>query len=293
MTTLNNFSIYYDTKSTDNHTIDAEELGNSIVSFAKSIKQADRLINGPDSNITIDVKAHKPGSFGVEFEVIQVLENAKNVLEYLGVASAAGAITGGSLIALIKNIGSRKVTGTLKKTDGKSVIQLNDGEEIECDSTLEELATNPVFRQHYENVFFNPVKHDDAAVISIQDNDGSEIEKIELSEVESFKKIDSRSIDSATEQVIKNIRFTQINFDSGSKGWRAEVPGVEKDVAVKVADEAFLSGVDKSETALVKGSLFEVKLEVKTFYKINKSPTYKYTILKVMRHRTSADKKLV
>ncbi|MAD90274.1 MAG: hypothetical protein CMK64_11260 [Pseudoalteromonas sp.] len=293
MMSPNNFSIYYRSKSTENHTIDAEELGHSIVSFAKAIKQANRLINGPESDISIDVRAHKPGSFGVEFEVIQLLENARNVLEYLGVASATGAITGGSLIALIKKIGSRKIAATIKKTSGKSIIELDDGEEIECDTSLEELATNPEFRQHYENVFFNPVKDDDAAVISIKDLNGSEIEKVELSEVESFKKIDSRSINSKTEQSIKNIRFTQVNFDSGSRGWRAEVPGVDKDVAIKVADEAFLSAVDKSETALVKGSLFEVKLATKIFYKINQSPTYKYTILQVMRHRTNKDNKLV
>lgn len=293
MSKTQNFSIFYESKETEHNTIDAESLGQSLVSFSKAIKQADRMINGPESTIDIDVKAHKPGSFGVEFELTQILESARDVLQYLGIAATSGAIAGGGLMALLKKIGNRKVIGSVKNQDGKSIIELDDGEDLECDSVLEELATNPTFRQHYEDVFYNPVKHDESAVIYIKSEDGREIEKMELTELESFKKIDGRSIDSKTDNKTKNIRFTQVNFDSGTKGWRAELPNQDKDVAVKVTDTSFLNKVDKSETALVKGSLFEVELEIKTFFKVNQSPTYRYTITKVLKHRTSKDKKLL
>ncbi|WP_440053354.1 hypothetical protein ACSLBF_10435 [Pseudoalteromonas sp. T1lg65] len=293
MSTSQNFSIFYQSKETEEHIIDAESLGQSLISFSKALKMADRAINGPDSELDIDVKAHKPGSFGVEYEITHLLESARDVLQYLGIASSTGAITGGSLIALLKKIEGRKIKGTVRKQGKDSIIELDDGEKIECDSTLEELATNPEFRQHYEDVFYNPVKNDPNGSISIKNAASEVVEKLELSTLESFKKIDSRSVDSKTEEVTKNIRFTQVNFDSGSKGWRAELPNHDSDVAVKIADEAFLTKVDKSETSLVKGSLFEVKLEIKTFFKVNQSPTYRYTILEVIRHRTSKENKLI
>ncbi|NSY36521.1 hypothetical protein DS891_23840 [Pseudoalteromonas sp. JC28] len=293
MSTSQSFSIFYRSKETENHTIDAESLGQSLISFAKALKMADIAINGPNSELEIDVKAHKPGSFGVEFEIVHLLENAKDILQYLGIVTTSGTITGGSLIALLKKVNGRKITGTVRKQGADSIIQLDDGSEIKCDATLEELATNPEFRKHYEDVFYNPVKNDPTATVCIEDAESKVVENLELKTLESFKKIDGRSVETKTEEFVKNIRFTQVNFDSGAKGWRAELPNHENDVAVKLADESFFSTIDKSETSLVKGSLFEVKLEVKTFFKVNQSPTYRYTILKVIRHRTSKEQKLI
>ncbi|WP_024607148.1 hypothetical protein [Pseudoalteromonas sp. TAB23] len=293
MSKSKNFSIFYDSDETKDHTIDAEVLGQSLISFSKAVKKADRVINGSDSTLEIDVKAHKEGSFGVTYEITQLLQSSLNVIEYIGITAATSAVVGGSVMALINNIAGRKMKGVVREGDDKSVIELDDGTKIECDRRLEELVTDQDFRKNYEDVFYTPIKNDPTAKVILKDSELKPLEVINQTQSENFKSIGTKSVETKEENVVTNIRFTQVNFDSGNKGWRAELPKLDSDVAVKIEDSKFLNSVDNSQQSMVKGSLFEVKLRIKTFFKINNSPSYKYTILEVIRHRTSSDKKLI
>ena len=127
MSKSKNFSIFYDSDETKDHTIDAEVLGQSLISFSKAVKKADRVINGSDSTLEIDVKAHKEGSFGVTYEITQLLQSSLNVIEYIGITAATSAVVGGSVMALINNIAGRKMKGVVREGDDKSVIELDDG----------------------------------------------------------------------------------------------------------------------------------------------------------------------
>lgn len=292
MSKSKNFSIFYDSDETKDHTIDAEVLGQSLISFSKALKKADRIINGPDSTLEIDVKAHKEGSFGVTYEITQLLTNARDIVEFVGIAYAGKKIIGGSVMALIDSIGGRKIVGVVRKTGEKSEIELKDGTKIKCNREIEELVTDPGFREDYENVFFNPIKDDVTASVIIKDKTLKPITIITQSDASKYKAIASKTLETKVDEVVKNIRFTQINFDSGTKGWRAELPNIDKDVAIQIEDNKFLNSIDASEQPMVKGSLYEVKLLIKTFYKINSSPTYKYTIIKVLKNRTHNGLKL-
>ena len=52
------FQISYDTLETANHTIDAEKLGEAIVSMSKVLKNANKVINGEESELSLEVEAH-------------------------------------------------------------------------------------------------------------------------------------------------------------------------------------------------------------------------------------------
>jgi hypothetical protein len=287
------FSIYYRSKSTEKHSIDAEVLGQSLVSLSKAIKDADKLVNGEKSELQINVKAHKAGSFGIDYEVIQHLNNAKDILQMIGITGAVGAVASGTVMGIIKTISNSKMTGVVKKVNNKSVITLDTGEIVECDSDIETLVTSPDFRQKFEDVFFTPIKSDDTASIAILDEKEEVLHEIKSTESVSYKKIDSKSVDSKEVEEEKHIRFTQVNFDSGAKGWRMELHGLENDVGVKVVDEAFLKRISESQQSLVKGSLFKVTLKTKTNFSINKPPRYTYTILNVIRHLASDENNLL
>ena len=83
------FKISYDTDETIDHTIDAEHLGQAIISTAKALKNADKIINGESSELELDVQAHSEGSFVVEF-VTFINSVGINPLTVLGFVTGNG-----------------------------------------------------------------------------------------------------------------------------------------------------------------------------------------------------------
>lgn len=291
MNNKNVFSLFYDTVSTDDHTIDASVLGKSLISISESIEFADKFINGEDSEVKIKVVASHEGSFGVEFEVVQILQTAKDILKIIGITAGAGAASAGTVLGIIEALKSRKVVATIDNDQGNSTIELDDGSFVECTSEVKKLVTNSVFRSKIEPAFVNPLTSEPGSKIKFVDQNQNVLQEIESERLTHFKKTSKQTIVEETfEDKEVELRFTQVNFES-KNGWRVDY--LNENLGVRMNDEGFLARISERKENFVKGDLFKVILRKSTKIESGKTPSEKLSIEKVVRHRVNKERKIL
>jgi len=287
------FKVFYDAddKELSEHSIDAETLGQSILSMSNLISKADNLLN--DGNKSVKVLVTSPaekGSLGIAYTVIQYLPDAVDVLKTIGIVGMAGAAAHASALSLIRQLGSRKVISVTKKVGtGNAVLELEDGE-IECPGPVAALVTEPVIRDALISVVQAPLEGKDSPVFKILDASGKEIIRLEGEQTEEIKPLPRGSLlKKETETKEVNVKFTQVNFHS-EKGWRMDYNQDEH--SVLLTDYEFLAKVRQAEGTITSEDMFSVLLETtKTFSA--RSQTEKHVIKKVLRHRVAQGKKLI
>ncbi|MBZ4680672.1 MAG: hypothetical protein JG763_3302 [Shewanella sp.] len=287
-----NFTISYDMESTEGHSIDAEVLGASLLGLAKAVKQADKIINGEDSDIKVEVRAHKESSFAVEF-VTWFNQGGKDVLDLIGISLFGGTATLGTVFGAIKQIKNQKVTASVRRDDGKSLLILDNGVELECPTDIEKLVTDPSFRAELDTVIYSPVKDDDKAVIKFIDDAGNATQTISAEDAVAFKKVPSTQLEEieVSESII-DVAFVQVNFES-KRGWKCRIGADQEETPIVMKDDAFLDRINARRENFVKGDVFQVRLERTMKTKIGKSPSISYAIVEVIRHRADASRKIL
>lgn len=289
----NNFSLIYDTESTKKHEVDASILGISILSMHDALQDADKVINGEESEIKINVVANKPGSFGVEFVVTQMLPNATDILTILGFTAISASAFKGSVLGVIEQLKSQTVKVIHHKEDNNTEIELDDGSMIPCSNQVMELATSQSFRTKCESVLFNDLTQEDGAKVKFLNESGEVTQELEKEALTHFKKKASQITITEVED-IKDVeaRFTQVNLYSKS-GWKVKIESEDSDFSVKMLDDAFIERINSRDEKFIKGDLFKVKLKRLTKYKSGSKPNTVMSIEKVLRHRADASRKLV
>jgi len=279
----------YDLTSTEDHTIDAAVLGNSLIHMAKLVKESDKLLNGEHSDAKVEVKAHSEGSFIVE-AVIWLQEGGIDVLKALGMTLAGATGTAATFFSAVKALKNRTIKQRIRKNDGKWTLTLDDDTEMECPDDVVELLDNHSVRSHAAELINKPTKNNESAAVKFQVGNET-VEVIEQDEVEYFKAPAKKTMQSETtrEQIV-NARFTVISLEKKT-GWKIRLPD-DEEVTVKIEAEAFWERINRSEAAFIKGELFEMKL--KTITKtLDGKPSYTRSITDVIRHRVEESKKLI
>ncbi|WP_434927984.1 hypothetical protein [Shewanella sp. HL-SH2] len=275
------FQISYDTLETANHTIDAEKLGEAIVSMSKVLKNANKLINGEESELSLEVKAHTEGSFVVEF-VSYLSSVGVNPMSILGFMGTTGA--GVTVISALKQLKSRKIRIVEQSSDGMSVLKLSDDTDLTLPSQVAELVANKHVRDSLDTIIKAPLEGSTAAKFVIKDDQGAEVNIITDEEAKDFKTIAQNVVEEVTEVTErKEVYFTKVNFES-STGWQVRLPD-DSLVAVAMKDEAFKERVNKRDEKFSKTALFSVRLKTIKTHRYGTSPTYKRELLEVVRQR--------
>lgn len=283
------FKLSYDSTSTADNTIDAEILGRSLINMSELIKESTKVINGEEANARIEVQAHEPGSFVVEF--VAWLDNGgMEVLRSLGIISGSAAVGIGNVFSALKAWKNRKpVTKTLK--DGIAIIEFDDGESISIPESVDRLVSNYSVRSKLDHIVKKAADFESGAKVKILNEQDEVIEIVQPDEVEYFKTPSRKLLQEEViiEQTL-NVIFTVIALESRT-GWKIRLPdGVE--VAVKMNDEAFLERIQKRERQFIKGDMFEVKLKT-TERTLNGKVTVSRSIENVIRHRVEESKKVL
>jgi len=276
------FQISYDTLETANHTIDAEKLGESIVSMSKVLKNTNKLLNGEESELSLEVKAHTEGSFVIEF--VSYLSSVDiNPMSILGFMGATGpAIT---VIGALKQLRSRKIIMVEQAEGGMSVLKLSDDTNLTLPSAVAELVANKHVRDGFDTIIKAPLEGTTNAKFIINDEQGIEIETVTDEESQDFKTIAKNVIEEVTEETErKEVYFTKVNFES-STGWQIRLPD-DSLVAVTMKDERFTERVNKQDEKFSKTALFSVRLKTIKTHRHGTSPTYKRELLEVVRQRS-------
>ncbi|MDC5704666.1 hypothetical protein OPW13_12440 [Vibrio europaeus] len=275
------FKMSYDMKDTENHTIDAELLGTSILSMSRALRGSDKILNGESSNIQVEVKAHTEGSFVVEF-VTWLNQSGADVLQVLGISAAAGSLASGNVFGVIEQLKSQKITTRVKKTKNTVELQTIDGLSVECDEKVAQIVTDPHIRKELDRIINNPIAGKENAKFVLKDENDQELKVIESDNVNSYKAIAARTLEEVEEETNQvTIYFSQVNFD-GPTGWKCKLPNGDIET-VRMNDEAFRNRINQGyeEFAKTKPCLVQLKKIVKT--KADNQTSTRYTIEEVIR----------
>ncbi|MEQ4693690.1 MULTISPECIES: hypothetical protein [Providencia] len=286
------FSIFYDAEDNgfSNHKMNAYDLGTSIVEIAKMMYKADEILNGNNKSIELQVTAPaREGSFAIDFLVKYFNEKSVDVLKYLGFSEESSSLKFGDALTLAKSLKGERIISVITET-GSDVAKLElDGREVTCDKFVAKLVSNPDIRQAMNEVITQPLMGKNSPVFRVEVND-KEVLKIENTDTQEFTPLPKNSLNHVASKVVTaNITITQVNFES-QNGWKMRYD--DKERAVKMADESFLKRVNDNTKSFTKGDMLEVELEIadKT---TARSERTQYTIIRVIRHRAIAERKLV
>jgi hypothetical protein len=275
------FSISYDTKETEGHTIDAEKLGNAIVNMAKVLKQANKNVNGEKSELKLEVKAQSEGSFVVEF-VTYLYSAGINPLSILGFMGATGGAV--SVIGALKQLRSRKITLIQTKNDTMSQVTLSDDSIIELPTEVAELVASKSIRDNLQAIIKDPLEDTNEAKFIIKDEYDQIIDAVDDGEKDDFTSISRKIVEEIKETVERvEVYFTKVNFE-GTSGWQIRLPD-DSLVAITMKDEAFIDRVNRDTQKFSKASLFSVQLKTIMTHRHGSSPTYKRELIEVVRDR--------
>lgn len=283
------FQISYDTDETADHTIDAEKLGLAIVSTAKALKNADKVLNGEKSEISLDVKAHSEGSFVVEF-VTYLSSVGINPLNILGLGGSviAGA---GSVMGALKLLGNRKIKMVQKTKNNTTVLTLSNDETLTLTNEVADLISSKTIRDSIDTIVKAPLEGVKDAKFIVKDENGNEVFTVNEDEVTNYKTLSQNIVDEITErEETKNVQFTNVNFD-GATGWKVRFTDGENP-AVRMKDDAFLERINKNKENFSKGDTFVVKLNIIKKHRHGTTPTYTREVIEVLRNRTEKGRQL-
>tara|TARA_B100001059_G_scaffold219402_1_gene240448 strand:+ start:2728 stop:3618 length:891 start_codon:yes stop_codon:yes gene_type:complete len=282
------FKISYDTTETADHTIDAVLLGNAIINTANVLKHTDKMLNGEDSTIDLEVQANSEGSFVIEF-VTWLNGSGVNPLTLLGFAAVPIGIK--SLMDVLGEINSRPVKACVDMGTGISRLVFKDGSEIKADSNIARLVVDRTFRKDLEKVVKAPLEGAKDGKLIFKDANDVQVSSFVEKQVNDFKTPTREVVEEVKEEITNTeLRFVKVNF-SGSNGWTAQLTNGDN-ISVKMKDDTFLTRIDENKR-VSKGDLFVVKLKTTTIFKTGANPSVSREVIKVERHRAAKEDKLI
>ena len=274
------FKLSYDMTETADHTIDAETLGHSILSMTSAIKNANKILNGENSDLQVQVRAHQEGSFMVEF-VTWLNNGGANVLLTLGVVSAAGVSSASTVFGAMEALKGRKITGSVRR-DGKVVLKTKDGSEHELEPDVAKILLDKDIRKDIETVFKTPIENKQDAKLVIKNEHNEEIKVVASEDVATFKKLPQKTLEQVEEKTNQmTIHFSQVNFEA-TTGWKCKLPNGDIE-SVRMNHEAFINRINRGYEEFSKTKPCLVQMKTVKTTKPDGSVNIRYAIEEVIR----------
>lgn len=284
------FKILFKGPAVDDFSIDARDLAPALLAAGGLFEEANRVLNGERASVHLRVRAHTPGSFGVELELVQPLIQqaielfsgptvtaVANIVALVGGAGSAG----GGLLWLIKKLRGRKPdaiidqkNGMVKITHGATVVEIpNDLVRLYFDYNVRKAAEQ----------LSKPLETAGIDSISILD-DAGQGEVIEKADVSSFTVAEPED-----EQIIEKegkaaFSIISLSFKEDNK-WRLHDGNTSMLVAIKDAD--FLGRVDRNLVSFSKGDILICDVITRQF-QTAKGLSTEHEVVKVLEHKPAA-----
>lgn len=287
------FNISYDGAALAGHEMDVKDLAPALMAVGELLEDANRVLNGDQARIRVNIKAPQQGSVEVAFNVIQdfvsttrslfsgdgvsAILNAHQLLEIL-----LGTGTGGAgVIGLLKWLRNRKIKSITKIEVGGFKIETEDGETKIVKETEVRLFS-----------FVNIRKRIEAIVKPLQ-KEG--VEKIKFSNHNIQQEVVKEEVPyfvspGVVEEVIdqkeysENLQIVNISFQEDGK-WKF-FDGTSAFFA-EILDQDFLDKIKRNEQYFAKDDILNVQLKrVQTL--VDGTIKNSFTITKVLDHRSAA-----
>lgn len=249
------FNLKYDGPALREHTMNVRDLAPAMLAVGEAFEALNSLYNGKEAKVSVNVRAHEPGSFSVLFDVYQALKDstaflagtevtaAVNLLGILGIS----APTGTGLIWLIKRLRGRKPERI--ETIAPGMFRLTVGEEtVDVPMDLLKAYQDISVRRAVEGFVGKPLQKPGITEVIIEDEQGI-IAHVSKADEPSFRapELESDIVVDDTRRAAFTIR--DLSFDE--EGYWRLFDGTSP-VKAKIEDERFLGQVERDEIRFAK-----------------------------------------
>lgn len=278
-------------KDNTNHQMPLATYITSLQGLQEVVEQADKILNGENSEYDIKVIAEQPGSFETVIDFVQ--SGGIDVFRTLGFV--AGGFALGTVLEVVEQLKSRAMTEIeiSKGEHGKQATIRVDGQEVTCSETVAKLVKNPKIRSGLDKLLYSSLQDEDASNLKITSEGGISLE-VDKDEAEVYKAPPSvMHQETEVETIVADVRFTKVNF-LGAKGW--EIAYGTARYPTQMTDEFFLekiaNGKDGKPLEISSDDLFVVEMKKTEITSNGKKGRPRFVITKVNRHR-KADGRIV
>ncbi len=291
MKSENEFKIQYDGEALKDHRMDVRDLAPALLSIAELFEESNRVINGNRTNLSVEIIALQPGSFGVNFGFTQSFTSqAISFLAGDKVASILALkelIVGGTVVGIATVKGLYHLIRWLKGRKPNHIEDLKNGyvkiifnsETFIFPSRVLELYQEISIRKAVEGSL-KPLLKDGVDIFEIYSNDRL-VETIQAKEVEYFETPtleDEKILEYEHESAYSIISLA---FKEDNK-WRLH--DGSSTISVSVKDQYFLKKVEQNQVAFSKGDILICKVKTTQWQTENGLRT-EYDLLEVIEHK--------
>ncbi|MEO3344532.1 hypothetical protein [Enterobacter cloacae] len=256
-------NIVYTGKALDTHKMDILALAQSLKGLGEALYEANILLNGDEKfevNVDADLIA---GSFGFQLQVVQHLNNAKDVLKLFGLKASKIIVGESTVLEVLEKLDGRKID--IVETDKSSgkVKLLVDGEEIVCSQDVEKIVNSPEIRKAVDSFIRQPLLKDGIEGLLVKPSKDSTdiVLEVKKENADNFKSprvlFETKEEDDESETTV-----TFLSADIEKKtGWRVMLNKEPR--TVRMEDEEFMLRLQNKDTPNIFGDLYAVKIQKK------------------------------
>ncbi|HCA3448018.1 TPA: hypothetical protein MOX63_003681 [Salmonella enterica subsp. enterica serovar Gallinarum] len=256
-------NIVYTGKALDTHKMDILALAQSLKGLGEALYEANILLNGDEKfevNVDADLIA---GSFGFQLQVVQHLNNAKDVLKLFGLKASKIIVGESTVLEVLEKLDGRKID--IVETDKSSgkVKLLVDGEEIVCSQDVEKIVNSPEIRKAVDSFIRQPLLKDGIEGLLVKPSKDSTdiVLEVKKENADNFKSprvlFETKEEDDESETTV-----TFLSADIEKKtGWRVMLNNEPR--TVRMEDEEFMLRLQNKDTPNIFGDLYAVTIQKK------------------------------
>lgn len=248
-------------------------------SFGNVLKESYRVAYPTEGELIVKVRPFEEGSFLMDIALEiqqnsaylffathpQLVDNAKQVLEYLGFVKKVKE-TGTSLLELLRGLKDGKPKSIEQKGPDHFEYHATNGAVMPVNSTVNALYNNPVINNYTFNIFA-PLERDsvDGIVTYLKhDREKSEV-KLAKEDVQAVRAFSEPSKIETKMEVLEDTTTKILNPKSGNYGqttgtWSFTIAGTKRVIKARIADKDFLTKYSNGSIRFYQGDTLKVRL---------------------------------
>ena len=259
--------------------VDIFELARVLDSFGNVLQESYRTAYPEEGDLVVKVKPFEQGSFLVDLALTvqqnsgylfvashpEILEHAKQILEYLGFIRKVNDI-GTSLLELLRGLKTGKAERIEQKGPDHYEYHATDGGVMPVNSTVNALYNNPVINHNTFNIIA-PVERDSVTNLLTylkNDRESSEV-RISKEDADAVRAFVEPSENEIKTEVLEDTTTKILNPKSGNYGqttgtWSFTIAGTKRVIKAHIADTEFLTKYSSGSIRFYQGDKLRVRL---------------------------------